>query len=175
MRSAVSDNLRRLSELRLHPSFSSTVVFLQHCKNIYGNSLLLEVDDTFEQRVRQLKSNLEEWRKNRQPSASGTQQYDRASLTVLTWIWASANDHRISAVYPFVRQLIPELFSMQELNDNEELRSTARSVLASLAGLPYPAPLVRPIFSTFITLLRTSSSWRVRLDVLPVLQGQSTY
>ena len=144
-----------------------------HCEKTYGKTLLLGVDQTFETSVVELKSKLEHWRSIRQPSSSGAQQYDRASLSILAWTWASATDHRIGTVYPFVGHLVPEMFRAQELLDNQELKDLARSVLAAIAGLPYPVALVRPVLSTLVNLLRTSASWRVRLDVLPVLQGDS--
>ena len=67
--------------------------------------------------------------------------------------------------------LLPELFEMQEVQDHDELKTTAKTVLVGLAGLPYPEPLVEPVLRQLIGLLRDSTSWRVRLDVLPIVQG----
>lgn len=47
----------------------------------------------------------------------------------------------------------------------------AGRVLLACAALQFPQHLVRPLMKQFISLLRESSSWRVRLDVLLPLQG----
>ena len=173
IRGAVTENLRHLSELRLHPSFPSTDAFLAACRDSNGSVRLLQsVDSDYEARIEKVKADLVKWRSERQPSATGSQAYDQASLCILLWIWNLTNSFRITPAYPFVTALLPEFFRMQEILDNEELKSTAQTVLASLAGLPYPAELASATLSTLIGLLRTSSSWRVRLDVLPVLQGR---
>jgi len=172
VRSAVSENLRQLAEIRLHPSFRSVDALLERGRaSDTGLSLLVDVDAAFRQRVVELRASLERWRAERKPASSGSQPYDQAALTVLAWIWAAAQDHRLAVVLPFVETLVPELFCMQEMLDNDELRETARSVLGLVASLPFPASHVRPVMTTLLGLLRTSASWRVRLDVLPVLQG----
>jgi proteasome activator subunit 4 len=133
--------------------------------------LLLDVDEDYRRRIDDFKVRLTHWRSIRQPASTGSQQYDMASLCVLTWIWTACSGIRITTVYPFVTNLLSELFQMQELLDNSELKDTAQAVLGAIASLPYPIALVRPMMSVLTNLLRTSPSWRVRLDVLPVLQG----
>ena len=117
VRGAVSDNLRHLSELRLHPSFPSTEAFLEHCrKQSKSGVLLLDVDEEYRRRIATLRTSLKHWRDIRQPITTGAQSYDMAALTVLTWIWSAAMDHRVTTVFPFVLGLLPELFSMQEVS-----------------------------------------------------------
>jgi proteasome activator subunit 4 len=47
----------------------------------------------------------------------------------------------------------------------------AGRVLLACAALQFPAHLTKPVMKQFIGLLRDSTSWRVRLDVLLPLQG----
>ena len=79
VRGAVADNLRHLSELRLHPSYSSVDAFLKECKESTGR--LMTVDAAYEAQIDEFKNKLEAWRSVRQSSANGTQSYDKAALT----------------------------------------------------------------------------------------------
>ena len=82
VRAAVADNLRHLSELRLHPSYPSVAAFLKDCRvdrvSAYG---LLQVDAEYEASIDEFGKTLAAFREVRQPAASGTQNYDKAALT----------------------------------------------------------------------------------------------
>jgi proteasome activator subunit 4 len=78
----------------------------------------------------------------------------------------------MSIMFPFVSKLLPQLFEMQELHDNQELSGTATNVLANISMLEYPQHLVKPLMKSLVDILTTSESWRTRLDVLPVLQSE---
>lgn len=121
VRGAVADNLRQLSELRFHPSFGGTDEFL---RSVVGNpgaisDRLLGVDETYERRIDDVAKKLEGMRSVRQSAAQGTQQYDRAAMTVITWIWSGISDFRIATSFPFITKLFTEFFRMQEILDNE--------------------------------------------------------
>lgn len=62
---------------------------------------------------------------------------------------------------------------MMEMLDNTELRDAAKKALGALATLQYPIPLVRPTMISILTLLKTTDSWRQKMDLMPVLQGAS--
>lgn len=64
-------------------------------------------------------------------------------------------------------------YVLTRFRPSQELRSTASRVLIASACLPYPVELVQPLMEQFLTLLRTSTSWRTRLDVLLPLQSAS--
>lgn len=172
VRLAISDNLRYLSEMRLHPSFPSTEAFLEACHSQDGMQLLVSVDTEYVQRIDSVVKSLERWRSIRQPFAKdAVQPYDSACLTILTWLWGSMNDYRIGTVYPFVERLLPELMHMQDLQDNQELQKWASVVLATMAALSYPASMVPAVLDSLLDLFK-SPSWRTRLAVLPLLQGE---
>ncbi|SCV72468.1 BQ2448_4005 [Microbotryum intermedium] len=170
VRGAVADNLQSLSELRLHPSYPSVEVFLRECETPEGAKALMHVDTSYEARVDDFGARLKKWRELRQPTAQGTQTYDKAALTILSWLWTSMSDFRIATAYPFITKLLPEIFHMQEILDNDELKGTAGRVLIAAACLPYPIEMTRPLMTQFLDLLRNSPSWRIRLDVLGPLQ-----
>lgn len=60
---------------------------------------------------------------------------------------------------------------MMEMLDNAELRNAAKKALAALATLHYPIILVKPMMFSILTLLKTTESWRQKMDLMPVLQG----
>ncbi|KAM0751556.1 hypothetical protein T439DRAFT_300497 [Meredithblackwellia eburnea MCA 4105] len=173
VRATVADNLRHLSELRLHPSYDSVESFLHECRvgaPAGQKRGLMNVDAEYEARIDQFGRQLAAWRLIRVSSAHGTQTYDKAALTILTWIWTSVSDYRISTAFPFITKLLSEFFHCQEILDNNELRSSAARVVIAISCLPFPKELARPLMTQFISLLKDSSSWRVRLDVLAPLQ-----
>jgi hypothetical protein len=53
----------------------------------------------------------------------------------------------------------------------QELSRTAARVLLASSALQFPQHMAKQLMKQFIALLRDSSSWRVRLDVLLPLQG----
>ncbi|GAA6008845.1 hypothetical protein JCM10207_001745 [Rhodosporidiobolus poonsookiae] len=171
VRGAVADNLRVLCELRLHPSYSSVEDFLRDAQRVDSHSRsLVSVDAAYEERIDEFGRRLAQWRAERKPASEGTQLYDKASMTILTWLWTSISETRTSSAYPFITKLLPELFRMQETTDNAELSRTAARVLLASAALQFPMHLVNPLMRQFIALLRDSESWRTRLDVLLPLQ-----
>lgn len=165
VRGAVADNLRHLSELRLHPSYSSVDVLLKACRESTGR--LMTVDAAYESQIDEFGAKLTVWREVRQPSANGTQSYDKAALTstsltscravltaaVLTWIWSSVSDFRISTAFPFITKLLPEFFRMQEILDNDVRR--------------FPTPRDRADMSAGAAIDCDPSGRRRRLPALP--------
>ncbi|GAA6033408.1 hypothetical protein JCM8097_006736 [Rhodosporidiobolus ruineniae] len=171
VRGAVADNLRVLCELRLHPSYSSVEAFLRDAQHVDGTARsLVAVDAAYEARIDEFGKKLEEWRLERKPASEGTQTYDKAAMTILTWIWGSISEFRTSSAFPFITKLLPEFFRMQESTDNPELSRMAGRVLLACAALQFPLHLTKPLMRQLIGLLRDSTSWRVRLDVLLPLQ-----
>ncbi|GAA5895195.1 proteasome activator BLM10 [Sporobolomyces salmoneus] len=171
VRSATADNLRSLCELRLHPSYGSVEQLLRDSHAAENTTKdLLEVDDAYIAMIEAFGKQLAEWRAVRKPAAESSQIYDRASMTILTWIWGSISDTRISTAFPFIMKLLPEFFRMQESTDNPELSRTAARVLLASSALQFPQHMAKQLMKQFIALLRDSSSWRVRLDVLLPLQ-----
>ena len=81
VRGAVADNLRNLSELRLHPSYPSVQAFLRDCQSTGSPAGLMVVDAAYEAMIDDFGEKLAAWRAVRQPTAQGTQAYDKAALT----------------------------------------------------------------------------------------------
>jgi len=96
---------------------------------------------------------------------------DRAALTSLLYISTTLGDHRNSALASQVIKFLPDIFSMLELHDNQELSKTARAVLTKVSTYNFPSESVAPLVREILKIIRESTdSWRARLDALPVLQ-----
>lgn len=79
-----------------------------------------------------------------------------------------------AAIYPFIPRIIPELLFMHEMIDNPELSKLAHAVILALSSAVYPQDLVQSFLSTLLDL-STTKSWKVRLDVLTILQGATFF
>lgn len=122
VRGAVADNLRTLCEQLLFPSYRSVEQFIRDSQRVYDDRAirsLVAVDEKYEGRIDDIGRRLTEWRAERKPASEGTSDYDKASMTVLTWIWGSISEVRTSSAFPFITKLLPEFFRMQESTDNQ--------------------------------------------------------
>lgn len=103
VRSALADNLRCLSELRLHPSYSSVDVFMKACHDEPGP--LMATDGDYEAKIDEFVVKLAELRLVRQSTANGTQAYDRAASTSKSYILLALECLLISFCHPRSAQL----------------------------------------------------------------------
>ncbi|KAH8919753.1 hypothetical protein BT69DRAFT_1352911 [Atractiella rhizophila] len=171
VRNAVADNLKYLSETRLHPSYTSIPSLVRDCHNSTTGLLLIGQDDALEEKFDQLTEMLKQWRRVRKPSNTGSQRYDNGAMTILNWLFQGLHDFRFAILLPYVLKLLPELFRMQEILDNDELVSMAGNVLGSISTLEFPQHVVRPLFKQLLEIIATSDSWRVKQEVLATLQA----
>lgn len=144
--------------------------------------------------IDKLLDDLRRAREIRLPAQHGDQAYDRCSTTIVTWLWSSVTDCSLvslisyiahwtnmvtestiqAAIYPFIPRIIPELLFMHEMIDNPELSKLAHAVILALSSAVYPQDLVQSFLSTLLDL-STTKSWKVRLDVLTILQGATFF
>lgn len=59
---------------------------------------------------------------------------------------------------------------MQDIPDDQDLQQLATLSLLQLARFVYPPSMVPEMVDLFCTILRSSTSWHVRNNVLPVVQ-----
>ncbi|KAK9764613.1 Proteasome activator BLM10 [Basidiobolus ranarum] len=94
--------------------------------------------------------------------------YVSMSKSVLTLVRIVATSSRITPILPYLIQLVPEMFYMQD-DDDQELQKFATGALELLFQNNFPPEMLGEIIELFRTLL-TSSSWHLRSKSLPVLQ-----
>lgn len=89
VRGAVAENLRHLTDLRLHPSYSSVEVLMKACREEPGR--LMITDTIHEAKLDEFVAQIVALRGTRQPTVTGSQSYDKASLTRTLYFYSSFN------------------------------------------------------------------------------------
>ncbi|KAF9434968.1 hypothetical protein BGZ76_007123 [Entomortierella beljakovae] len=155
-----------------HPSYKSVKDFLkiQRLEGSSPSSLVESLDEKSSHQIATLVQNLGKWRIERPPAIQGASDYTNASKTVLSWVYQSLSGFRVQATYRVVLPLIPEIFQMQDIPDDQDLQQLATLTLLQLARFTYPANLVSEIVNILCGILKDSPSWHIRNNVLPVIQ-----
>ncbi|KAH9822994.1 hypothetical protein DFH28DRAFT_1216660 [Melampsora americana] len=170
VRNCVSSNLQALTELQANPAFRSVADFLAAGQEEAINKPLVVESEMTITAIDKLLVDLRRAREIRLPAQHGDQEYDRCSTTILTWLWSSLTDFALPVIYPFIPKILPELFFMHEMTDNTELCELSHAVIITLACVVYPPDLIVSFLDTLLELLKTKR-WKVRLDVLAILQA----
>ncbi|KAF9940539.1 hypothetical protein BGZ65_006679 [Modicella reniformis] len=172
VREILGSVLHEQFQLTPHPSFKSVSEFLKVQKSEEGAacSMIEALDEKSTQQVMELVQNLEKWRMERPPATQTASDYTNASKTVLSWVCQSLSRFRVQGTYGVVIPLVPELFQMQDIPDDQDLQQLATLTLHQLARFLYPAGMVPTLLDMFCTILKESSSWHVRSNVLQVVQ-----
>ncbi|KAH9487094.1 Proteasome activator complex subunit 4 [Psilocybe cubensis] len=63
----------------------------------------------------------------------------------------------------------PEILRMSELNDSSDLQAYSSAVLYVLSAVTLPVEYIETILDNFVTAIKSSTSWRIRLNALPTL------
>ncbi|KAI0823074.1 ARM repeat-containing protein [Trametes gibbosa] len=74
-----------------------------------------------------------------------------------------------SSNLPYVVVLLPEIIRMSELNDSSELQTYSSAVLYVLSAVTPPPEFIEVIADNFINAIKSSISWRIRVNALPTL------
>ncbi|KAF9423951.1 hypothetical protein BGZ94_008120 [Podila epigama] len=164
--------INELFQLSPHPSYRSVDELLRDQINTADqrSRVVESLDEKSRHQIQLLVTSLEEWRCERQPLIQGSSKYNNASKTVLVWILQAVSGFRVQATYEVILPLIPELFYMQDVPDDQDLQQLASAVLLQLARFAFPEYKVPNVVDMFCKILQDSESWHVRNNVLPVLQ-----
>ncbi|KAG0021330.1 hypothetical protein BGZ82_011351 [Podila clonocystis] len=164
--------INELFQLAPHPSYKSVKELLKtEAQTVGQRSRMVEsLDEKSGHQIQTLITSLANWRQERQPSIQGSSDYSNASKTVLAWVFQALSGFKVQATYGVVIPLVPELFHMQDIPDDQDLQQLATLSLLQLARFVYPPSMVPEMVDMFCTILRSSTSWHVRNNVLPVVQ-----
>jgi len=125
---------------------------------------------TYLDRINQMAGQLPQWKEERLPPPRVSQsQYDKVGLTMLQWIWDCSHGAQATLVFPYIIALLPEILRMSDLNDSAELQRYSAAVLYVLSAVTPPREFVGVIMDNFINVIKSSTSWRIRLNALPTL------
>ncbi|EIN13624.1 hypothetical protein PUNSTDRAFT_94808 [Punctularia strigosozonata HHB-11173 SS5] len=124
-----------------------------------------------EGRVHELVDRFEKWRGERLPGVRAFQStYDKVGIAVCKWLHSTLHDTHAVLAFQYILPLMPELFRFAELHDNDELSLRADMLLVRMCGVVPPPRLIKPLLLRIFEAIQSSTSWRVRLKALPLLQ-----
>ncbi|RUP06523.1 armadillo-type protein [Jimgerdemannia flammicorona] len=183
VREVIGGNINELLQIQWIPSQPSVNELLR--KNATGGdsvgNIPVEMNGYLKTILDELTRNLATWRAEKKPASSGSTEYGNASKTstyeiltifivLLCWLHEALSTWRIAGTYPYILPLLPELFQMQDVNDDQDLQTMSTRVVTLIAQLSYPPEMVPLMVDKFVEMLTVSSSWHVRVKALPVLQ-----
>ncbi|KAH7104315.1 ARM repeat-containing protein [Auriculariales sp. MPI-PUGE-AT-0066] len=168
IRTQLAQGIDAMIRLQWHPTQPSVAAFLDACKTQHDPLRIREAK--YKPRVERLLNDLSAWKTQRLPPPRVNQsKYDQAGLTLLNWLWIASHGAQAPMVFAYVTPLLPEILRMSELNDSSELQTYSAGVLLVLSAITPPKEFIEIIADYFITAIRSTSSWRIRLNALPTL------
>jgi len=170
VRTQVAANVDIFLNIQWHPLYSDVNAFVEACKRD-GVAALSIVNADQMKRVESLAAILPKLKETRLSGPKVNQsEYDKVGLSALKWIWLRAHSCVAPSIYPYMQPLMQEALRMSELMDSSDLRSYAIGLLYILSAVTPAVQYVEPVMDALIAAVRTSPSWRVRLQVLPIMQ-----
>jgi proteasome activator subunit 4 len=174
VREAIGGNINEILQIQWVPSIGSVKELLAFNQSSEPNAATIPIsiqDPLLEEKLTKVIENLKIWRQEIEPTATaGSTKYANASKTVLCWLHEALSNWRVAGTYPHILPLLPELFHMQDINDDHDLQTMASGVLNLIAQTSYPHTLVPQMVDTFAHILTESNSWHIRMKALPILQ-----
>ncbi|KAJ7666470.1 hypothetical protein B0H17DRAFT_1162570 [Mycena rosella] len=168
IRAHVSAYLHIIISIQWSPTFSSTEALLEACRTS-PDPLSLRVTK-YSGHVNQILSQLPKLKEERLPPPRVSQsEYDKIGLTLLQWIWISAYSSHAALIFPYAVPMMPEILRMSELNDSSDLQVYSSAVLYVLSAVAVPEEYVQEILNNYVSAIKSSDSWRIRLHALPAL------
>ncbi|KAF8213422.1 hypothetical protein K438DRAFT_1750713 [Mycena galopus ATCC 62051] len=168
IRAHVSAYLHIIVRDQWTPTFPSLAALLEACETS-ADPLGLR-DAKYGQRVDEILRQLPKLKEERLPPPRVSQsEYDKIGLTLLQWIWISAYSSHAALIFPYAVPMMPEILRMSELNDSSDLQVYSSAVLYVLSAVTLPDVYVQDILENFVSAIKSSTSWRIRLHALPAL------
>ncbi|KAJ7462735.1 armadillo-type protein [Mycena galericulata] len=168
IRAHVSAYLHIIIRDQWSPTYVSLEALLSACQDS-PDPLSLRVTK-HSGRLNEILSRLPKLKEERLPPPRVSQsEYDKIGLTILQWIWISAYSSHAALIFPYAVPMMPELLRMSELNDSSDLQVYSSAVLYVLSAVAVPDVYVPEILENFVSAIKSSTSWRIRLHALPAL------
>ncbi|TFK89763.1 ARM repeat-containing protein [Polyporus arcularius HHB13444] len=168
IRSQIAQNVYAIITIQWRPIYPSASKFVEACANSADPLRIREA--RYINRISEIVSQLPVWKEERLPPPRVSQsQYDKVGLTVLQWVWDFAHGPQAPLIFPYMIVLLPEIIRMSELNDSSELQTYSSAVLYVLSAVTPPPEYIEVIADNFINAIKSSTSWRIRVNALPTL------
>ncbi|KAJ7225864.1 hypothetical protein GGX14DRAFT_422660 [Mycena pura] len=168
IRAHVSAYLHIIIKDQWTPAFPSLEALLSACQNS-PDPLGLRVPK-YSEHVHAILNELPNLKEKRLPPPRVSQsEYDKIGLTLLQWIWITSYSSHAALIFPYAVPMMPEILRMSELNDSSDLQVYSSAVLYVLSAIAVPDAYVQDILENFVSAIKLSTSWRIRLHALPAL------
>ncbi|KAL1951786.1 hypothetical protein VTO73DRAFT_935 [Trametes versicolor] len=168
IRSQIAQNIYAIISIQWRPVYPSAHDFISACASSPDPFRIRQA--RYLERISQIVSQLPAWREERLPPPRVSQsQYDKVGLTILQWVWDFAHGPQAPLIFPYIIVLLPEIIRMSELNDSSELQTYSSAVLYVLSAVTPPPEFIEVIADNFINAIKSSTSWRIRVNALPTL------
>ncbi|EJU01100.1 hypothetical protein DACRYDRAFT_22883 [Dacryopinax primogenitus] len=119
----------------------------------------------------QLIAQLPKWREERLHGAMAPYStYDKVAGTLVRFLFGMLHDINAAMAFQYILPMIPELFRMLIMEDSTDLAARSAMLLIRMNGVPMPRNTLSSVLSTLFDVIRTSTSWKVRLYAIPGLQ-----
>ncbi|KAH9853059.1 ARM repeat-containing protein [Lenzites betulinus] len=168
IRSQIAQNIYAIISIQWRPVYPVATDFIDACVRTADPFRIRQA--RYLERISQIVSQLPAWREERlAPPRVSQSQYDKVGLTILQWVWDFAHGPQAPLIFPYVVVLLPEIIRMSELNDSSELQTYSSAVLYVLSAVTPPPEFIEVIADNFINAIKSSISWRIRVNALPTL------
>ncbi|KAI0757312.1 ARM repeat-containing protein [Daedaleopsis nitida] len=168
IRSQIAQNVYAIITIQWRPLYPSALEFVSACTTSHDPLHIREARHIA--RISQIVSQLPGWKEERLPPPRVSQsQYDKVGLTLLQWVWDFAHGPQAPLIFPYIIVMLPEIIRMSELNDSSELQTYSSAVLYVLSAVTPPPEYIEVIADNFINAIKSSTSWRIRVNALPTL------
>jgi len=88
---------------------------------------------------------------------------------VMSWSYNSIRSLQSHILYPYVQKMITVLIDILDYEDTE-LQEFNINILSMYAQIIYPQSMVEMHINHLLDTIRTTSSWHIKIRVLPILQ-----
>lgn len=90
--------------------------------------------------------------------------------TVMHWLTIELSDVHAVGTFPYLIPILPEIFELREMNDNNEMQAIAGRLLAWITSITPAFQLVEPLMMQLISILQHSTVSRAS-DIADISPG----
>ncbi|KZT61305.1 hypothetical protein CALCODRAFT_514830 [Calocera cornea HHB12733] len=174
VRTYISEAFTLYVKLKWRPRLSAPTAeaFVRECRDpspqrdVMGLQIGYKLDNLLK-----LIQKLPMWREERLHGAMAPYStYDKVAGTIVRFLFGMLHDINAAMAFQYILPMIPELFRMLIMEDSVDLAARAAMLLIRMNGVPMPRSTLSTILDTLFDVIRTSTSWKVRLYAIPGLQ-----
>nr|ODN78210.1 proteasome activator subunit 4 [Cryptococcus depauperatus CBS 7841] len=172
VRGMIASVLNAIDQLKFYPSYPSATALVSDILSDPNDKMdVMHIRGAcYQAEIDQIVNSLSELKKERPHGPVAiTSVHDLTATTLILWLTVELSDVHAVSAFPYVIPILPQIFELRELHDNIELQRNCGRLLAMITGITPALDLVEPLMASLISILQASTSWRTRMNVMPVL------